>query len=224
MQTYEWILFDADETLFTFDAFKGLQLAFARYGVTFSKQDHDEYEAINQPLWVEYQNGKITADELQLRRFQKWADQLQKSHKELNSVFLTAMADICMPLDGAIHILDTLKGKTKLGIITNGFIEHQQYRLKRHGLENHFDLLLTSEEAGFAKPHRGIFDHALTLMGQPTREKVLMVGDNPASDILGGINSGLHTCWLNPMNKATPDGIIPHYQISSLRELISIIG
>ena len=75
---------------------------------------------------------------------------------------------------------------------------------------------MISEEVGVAKPHRDIFEHALTIMGRPQRDNVLMVGDNPDSDILGGINAGLDTCWFNRENKPIPDGIIPKYQVSSL--------
>jgi putative hydrolase of the HAD superfamily/5'-nucleotidase len=109
-----------------------------------------------------------------------------------------------------------LKGRAKLGIITNGFVELQQVRLERTGLREHFELLVISEEVGVAKPHRDIFEHALTIMGSPQRDNVLMVGDNPDSDILGGINAGLDTCWFNRENKPIPDGIIPKYQVSSL--------
>ena len=78
---------------------------------------------------------------------------------------------------------------------------------------------MISEEIGFAKPHFGIFDHALSLMGNPERERVLMVGDNPDSDILGGMNAGFHTCWLNVDDRETPAHITPQHQVRSLAEL-----
>jgi 5'-nucleotidase len=124
-----------------------------------------------------------------------------------------------MPLPGAMNLLNALKGKVKLGIITNGFVELQEARLQRMGLKNHFDVLVISEQVGVAKPDPKIFDYALSLMGNPQREKVLMVGDNPASDILGGVNAGLETCWLNLDNKPAPLEVVPHYQVNSLLEL-----
>ena len=219
MKKYTWILFDADDTLFHFDAFSGLKLMFSQFGVTFNKQDYEEYEAINKGLWVDYQNGTINAEQLQNQRFNSWAIKLNCSPQDLNRTFLAAMAEICIPLEGAVNLLNALKGKAKLGIITNGFTELQQTRLERTGLRDHFELVVISEEVGFAKPHPAIFDHTLSIMGHPTREQVLMVGDNPASDILGGMNAGLHTCWLNPHDKPLPEGIMPHYQVSSLAEL-----
>lgn len=223
MKAYQWILFDADGTLFHFDALTGLQIAFSRFGVNFTDQDYVEYEAINQPLWVDYQNGTITAQQLQHQRFDAWATKLQIPHQQLSSAFLSAMAEVCTPLEGAVSLLKSLKGKTRLGIITNGFVEVQEVRLQHTGLKEHFDLVVISEQVGVAKPHPGIFDHALSLMGNPAREHVLMVGDNPDSDILGGINAGLDTCWLNINNKPIPKNITPRYQVSSLAELEKLL-
>ena len=219
MRTYEWILFDADDTLFHFDAFGGLRLMFSRYDVDFAEQDYQTYQSLNKLLWVDYQNGHIGAQQVQRQRFQTWAEKLQIPAHELNSAYLAAMAEICTPLDGAVSLLGSLRGKARLGIITNGFTELQQARLERTGLTHHFDVLVISEQVGIAKPHREIFEHALTLMGDPARDQVLMVGDNPDSDILGGINAGLDTCWVNLDGRATPDAITPTYQVTSLAEL-----
>lgn len=219
MKNYSWILFDADDTLFHFDAFLGLKRMFSPFDVVFTEQDYDEYQFINKALWVEYQDGTINAQQLQCRRFDIWADRLECLPQDLNSAFLRSMAEICTPLDGASSLLGALQGKSQLGIITNGFTELQQARLERTGLQEHFDVLVISEQVGIAKPNKAIFDHTLALMGNPPRDKVLMVGDNPDSDILGGINAGLDTCWFNQHNRTAPEGIKPHYQVSSLKEL-----
>ena len=219
MKAYEWILFDADDTLFHFDAFGGLRLMFSRYDVDFAEQDYHTYQSVNKLLWVDYQNGHIGAQQVQRQRFQTWAEKLQISAHELNRAYLAAMAEICTPLEGAVSLLGSLRGKARLGIITNGFTELQQARLERTGLAHHFDVLVISEQFGIAKPHRDIFDHALTLMGDPARDQVLMVGDNPDSDILGGMNSGLDTCWANFDGRAVLESLTPTYQVASLAEL-----
>lgn len=223
MNKYDWILFDADETLFHFDAFAGLQRAFARFGVVFTKEDYEHYHQLNHSLWIEYQNGNINPQELQHRRLCRWAEKLNVTSQHLNDVFHASMVEICQPLEGAISLLDALKPKAKLGIITNGFADMQQVRLEKTGLQNHFELLVISELVGYAKPHRGIFDHALEKMGTPERERVLMVGDNPEADILGGMNAGIHTCWLNVNKKSAPNGIKPHYEVSSLSQLEELL-
>jgi putative hydrolase of the HAD superfamily/5'-nucleotidase len=223
VKKYDWILFDADDTLFHFDAFGGLQLMFAQYNVQFTKDDYHEYQKLNKSLWVEYQNHQITAQELQHRRFTIWADKLQLNAHDLNSAFLCAMAEICAPTEGAVSLLNALHTKTKLGIITNGFIELQQVRLERTQLKHYFDIVVISEEVGVAKPHPEIFTHALDLMGNPDRKKVLMIGDNPHSDIIGAMNAGMDTCWLNVDNKPVPEGILPTYEVSSLTQLETLL-
>ncbi|NQZ50514.1 MAG: pyrimidine 5'-nucleotidase [Moritella sp.] len=170
-----------------------------------------------------YQDGKITATQLQHRRFQFWADKLAVTTQTLNSAFMTAMADICCLLPGAKELISALTGKVNMGIITNGFTELQRVRLEKTGLKDVFAPLVISEQVGIAKPDIGIFEYALTHMGDIQREQVLMVGDNPHSDILGGMNAGFDTCWLNSENSVLPDGIKPSYQVTSLTQLQSLL-
>jgi 5'-nucleotidase len=146
---WDWIFFDADETLFTFDSFSGLQRMFLDYSVTFTAEDFQDYQAVNKPLWVDYQNGAITALQLQHQRFDSWAERLNVPPGELNDAFMNAMAEICAPLPGAVSLLNALQGKVRMGIITNGFTSLQQIRLERTGLRDHFDLLIISEEVAW---------------------------------------------------------------------------
>jgi len=216
---YRWILFDADDTLFHFDACQGLRRMFASHAVDFTEADYAQYQEINKPLWVAYQDGRISATELQTTRFDGWSRRLGVPAAELNEAFLHAMAEICTLLPGAQALVDALAGRVRMGVITNGFTALQTARLERTGLLGHFDPLVISEQVGVAKPDARIFDHALERMGQPPREQVLMVGDNPHSDILGGLNAGLHTCWINAHGHPAPAGIVPHHEVRSLPEL-----
>jgi len=216
---YKWILFDADDTLFHFDAFSGLQRMFSRHNINFTRDDYSQYQSVNAPLWVDYQNGEITAKQLQHNRFQSWAEKLQVSAQTLNNDFISAMAEICTPLPGAKALLDSLHGKVKMGIVTNGFTALQEIRLQRTGFSDYFSSLTISEEVGVAKPDSDIFNHAFAAMGQPQKQDVLMVGDNLHSDILGGINAGIDTCWLNIAGLDNPENITPSYQVRSLDEL-----
>ncbi|QYK05559.1 pyrimidine 5'-nucleotidase [Shewanella zhangzhouensis] len=221
---FDWVLFDADETLFHFDAFAGLKRLFQRFGVDFDAAHYQEYQQVNKPLWVEYQEGRISAKTLQEQRFSQWGERLGMAPAELNSGFLSAMADICAPLPEVPELLESLKGRYRLGIITNGFTELQRIRLERTGFADHFELLVISEEVGLAKPDRAIFDHALDAMGNPARERVLMVGDTLSSDILGGLNAGLRTCWYNPDAKVIEQGIQPHLEIRCHSELARLLA
>lgn len=216
---YRWILFDADDTLFHFDAFQGLRRMFAGHSVDFTEADYVQYQEVNKPLWVAYQEGRIGATELQTTRFDGWSRRLGVPAAALNEGFLLAMAEICTLLPGARTLVDALTGRARMGVITNGFTALQRARLHRTGLAQHFELLVISEEVGVAKPDVRIFEHALEQMGQPQRESVLMVGDNPHSDIRGGLDAGLATCWVNVHGHDAPEGIVPHHEVRSLGEL-----
>src|SRR3990167_2357733 len=221
-KNYQYILFDADNTLFHFDDFRGLAHMFhMHYNIAFTRDDYHAYHTINKPLWVKYEKGEITAQQLQQRRFLSWGEKLQVSTEILNHQFLTAMAETCFPLQGARSLLFSLKnaGK-KIVIITNGFVALHAARLERTGLTSLIDHLVVSEAVGVAKPNKLIFEHASNLLGNPPREQVLMVGDTPASDIQGGHNMGIDTCWFNADGKHFPADIQPPtYTVSSLQEL-----
>ncbi|MDF2178381.1 pyrimidine 5'-nucleotidase [Aliiglaciecola sp. CAU 1673] len=220
---YQCILFDADETLFHFDAYRGLQRMFASFEHAFDEQEFARYQQLNLPLWKDYEAGRISATELQHKRFEPWAAKLGVCPSHLNGSFIQAMADICELLPGARELLDALHGKVQLGIITNGFTALQQERLNRTGVQDRFAHLVISEQLGVAKPDARIFEHALSRMDNPEKSAVLMVGDNLHTDILGGLRYGIDTCWLNRHGQQRIEGIDPHHEVSCLTELQALL-
>ena len=121
LKRYDWIMFDADDTLFHFDAYRGLRQMFAGFGVGFAEPDYQAYGELNKPLWVDYQAGRINAQQLQEQRFSVWAERLQVPARQLNSAFLAAMADICQPLEGAVGLL---VGKFAQGLL---YLQHIRF-------------------------------------------------------------------------------------------------
>lgn len=220
---YQWLLFDADETLFSFDDFAGLKMLFLAYDIHFSKQDYAEYKHINKPLWVQYQDKIITAETLKTQRFEHWAKKLGVSANELNTAFLNAMAQICLPLPGAEALLAALADKVEMAIITNGFTELQQARLENTGLKKYFAEVVISEQVGLAKPDVRIFEHTLEKLNHTDNSTVLMVGDNAHSDILGGMRAGIDTCWLNHHGVPVPENITPTYEVTDLHQLKALL-
>ncbi|BDF96441.1 MULTISPECIES: pyrimidine 5'-nucleotidase [Pseudoalteromonas] len=221
---YTHVLFDADETLFSFNAFAGLKRMFANYGVNFTEADYQHYQVTNKSLWLAYQDNQITATHLQVTRFSEWAAKLNVPAQTLNDDFLTAMAEICHPLPGAVELLTALKPHARLGIITNGFTQLQARRLARTGLNDMFDWLVISEQVGIAKPAKEIFQHTFDLMGNPDKAQILMVGDTANSDILGAQNAGIDSCWLQHPGFELPQGITPTYKITELVQLQQLLG
>lgn len=218
------ILFDADETLFEFNGFAGLQRLFSNYGITFTAEDYQIFKALNDKLWVQYQSAEITSAQLKKQRFTAWADELSIPETRLNLEYQQAMIDICRPLSGAQDLLIALEGRYKLGIISNGFTELLQARLTNTNFSRYFDAVIVSEEFGVAKPDRRIFAHALSQLGQYQSERTLMVGDTPESDIRGGHNIGMKTCWLDHSVWSMPQDLTPDARITHLNQLMALLA
>ena len=221
---YQWILFDADETLFSFNSFLGLKVMMERYGVPFNEQDYEQFQAVNKLLWVAYQNKEITAQDLQRIRFEKIAQQTGQEPLALNQELMAEMALLSRPLDNVREMLDSLLGKAKMAIITNGFHALQQKRLDNTEFNKYFDLVVVSETVGAAKPSSQIFEVAFAQMGNIDRRAVLMVGDTLSSDVQGGINVGIDTCWFNPTQQPNQTTIQPTYEIASILDLVKIVS
>jgi 5'-nucleotidase len=221
---FDWILFDADNTLFHFNDYEGFKQLLNQYKLPIKENDFSDYKKLNTELWQAFERGEISANDIASQRFSKWAQVAQKTSEELNQHFLQIMVSACTPMPGVYQLLDFLKGKVKCAIITNGFEALQHERLKHHQLSSAFEFVLSSEKANSAKPNQPIFSQAFALMDQPARERVLMVGDNPHSDIVGGNNYGIYTCWLNSDNKIVPASIQPDFEISGLKELGDILA
>lgn len=219
---YQWILFDADETLFSFNSYDGLKPMLARYGIEFSEEDYAAFQAVNQPLWVAYQNKEITAKELQTIRFTALSKQTGQDPLVLNHELMQEMALVSKPLEHTMETLKALSGKVKMGIITNGFKSLQQQRLANTETAEFFEMVVVSEDVGVAKPDPAIFEFAFGLMPNVDKSSILMVGDTLSSDILGAKNVGINSCWFNPHGQENTTGIQPTYEIHSMLELIEI--
>ncbi len=223
---YKWILFDADETLFAFQSYQALKNVFARYNVEFTLEDFAEYESLNQPLWIAYQNQEVDVYTLKTRRFEALSKQTGQSALILNDELMQEMTTMSPALEGTLPTLETLHGKVKMGIITNGFTSMQQPRLDFTNTAKFFDLLVISEEVGISKPNAGIFASAYAQMQEDLpleKSEILMVGDSLSSDILGGNNFGFDTCWLNRHQVENATEIKPTFEIQYLPELLDFV-
>ncbi|MAD53199.1 MULTISPECIES: pyrimidine 5'-nucleotidase [unclassified Idiomarina] len=223
---YDWVVFDADETLFRFDAKRGLTQLLQSYDVDFTEAHFNRFKEVNAPLWEAFQRGEISAADIKSRRFVDWEDRLGVSSTELNRQFMAQMGTISSTLDGAGSMLAALDDKVRMGIITNGFVDLQQERLATHQFEQFFQFVVVSEALGVAKPHPEIFHHTHRehISEEVPTSRILMVGDNPYSDILGGQRAGWHTCWLNEHQATCPEQVKPNHTIRHLSELVELVA
>jgi len=225
---YEFIIFDADETLLDFS--KAEEYAFRNTMKYFNKEYDTEYhfntyKEINKNIWSEFEKELITAEELKEERFRRLFNKLNMNlnPKEVNIKYIDNLCQGCFILDGALDLLKDLKGKFKLILITNGLTIVQDARIRKSKIGEFFDAVVISEEVGVAKPNSGIFEFALKKVGHCNKETALMVGDSLSSDIKGGVNFGIDTCWFNPKQIENTTEIKPVYEIHSLNQLKDIL-
>lgn len=228
MKTYKFIFFDADDTLFDFKkseshAFKRL---LSEFGLRLDYEKCIEiYRNISDKLWLDLEKNIVTLDELKLLRFKLFADEmkLDVDPKTLSKMYLNFLSECTFLIPGAVNILSYLKKKYTIIIITNGISKVQNKRLKNSEIKGYIDGIVVSEELKVSKPNPEIFKYALKKFDCYDKSSVLMIGDSLTSDILGGINSGIDTCWLNFNNSINNTNYSPTYEISSLIELKKII-
>jgi YjjG family noncanonical pyrimidine nucleotidase len=225
---YDWIFFDADGTLFDYNAGEAAALngAFEECGLFFTPEIGTLYREINAGIWREYELGEITQAELKTERFDRLFASLGMTadSEDFSRRYLTILGRQTVLLDGAEEVVAELAGSVGLLLITNGLSEVQRPRFASSSIGCFFPEVVISEELGIAKPDPAIFDHAFGRIGRPAKDRVLMVGDNLGSDILGGANYGIDTCWFNPAKLENGHEVEPDYVIRSLTEIFKITG
>ena len=225
---YSWLLFDADDTLFDFKKAEKVALAetFFQLGYDFEDKYLLEYKKINIKIWQDFEKGEITAQEIKTKRFELLLDKVEINHDshEFGKKYLDNLGNGTFLIDGAEKLIRDLSTKFKIGLITNGLKKVQRSRLAKSILGPYFEKIIISEEVGVAKPDPEIFRIAFEQMNNPAKSEVLIIGDSLSSDIRGGNNFDIDTCWFNPegTEAGTEYGI--SYEIRSLQELYSVVG
>ncbi len=225
---YKWLLFDADNTLLDYN--KSEKKAFAEscnyYNILVTPILTERYQQINKYLWSEFEKGNITSKKLRIRRFRFLFEDfnIKIKPKDFSNRYLDKLSRTSFLIDGALEILNSLKEKTELAIITNGIKFVQNGRLKASKLDSYFKEIIISEDVGTAKPDKIFFDYTLNKINFTTKNEILIIGDSLSSDIKGGINAGIDTCWFNPNQNGNITSIKPTYEINNLNDIIKIIG
>ena len=207
LKKYHHVFFDLDRTLWDFDA--AAEVAFERVyekynlkslGIPSAHEFHEVYHPLNERLWELYREDKITKDFLNRTRFvlplEHYGIHDIELADHLSEDYVFWSPRIVKLIPGSIELLDYLKPKYHLHLITNGFQEVQHTKLSGSGLEPYFETLTVSEEVGVKKPNPEIFFYALR-KANATAEESIVIGDEMAVDIDGARAAGIDQIFFN---------------------------
>jgi putative hydrolase of the HAD superfamily len=232
MKKYEHILFDLDHTLWDFDKNSSETLhelydyySFDKLGKFTEEMFVEKFMEVNNELWSLYDKNKIDRIYLRRERFKMVLTRLgvDEHHvpPEIGEVYLQICPVKPHVVPDAFEILDYLKDNGyKLHVVTNGFDDVQDVKLRSSNLKFYFDHIVTSETAGHKKPNPDFFEYTLSLIGS-TRKDCIMIGDNPETDIKGALSIDLDVIFFNP--KKLPHDFVVTYEITALKELKDIL-
>lgn len=224
---FDLILFDADGTLLDFDRSEeeSLRKMLKTLGIACTAELAAAYQRINLGLWKQLERGEVTKAQLQERRFSELFQQfgLLADGMEANRCYLAELTQSGLLIDGAAEVCRALAKQLPLYIVTNGIGTTQRGRMEKSGIADCFRELFISEEIGVPKPHPAYFDAVFEAIGEVDRRRVLVVGDSLTSDMQGGVNAGIQTCWYNPKREENTIGVAIDFTISGLEELLPLL-
>ena len=228
---YQHLFFDLDHTLWDFDANAKETLLelydsykLSDLGIHSAENFISVYTDFNHKLWRDYHNGIINKEQLRSSRFRLTFEHFGLTEDEIPHQFEDDYVSICPTktnlFEGTHEVLSALKGKYKMHIITNGFLESQEMKMSRTNIRQYFEHIFISEVIGLYKPDAALFEHALSVANTEAQHS-LMIGDSLEADILGAKNAGIDQVFFNPFGEDHSHDIT--FEITSLKELLTIL-
>ncbi|MCI5774362.1 MAG: HAD family hydrolase [Erysipelotrichaceae bacterium] len=212
------LFFDVDDTLLAFEP--SAKLAYIEtceyFKVTFNNEIYQQYKQINRQLWQQHDKGLISRDELMLKRHQLVFGE-DFDAKPFNDHFLSQIAKHAFLLEGAKETILDLSQKYTLFVASNSEYQLQSQRLQLAGIKDYFQAIFCSKEVGHAKPSKAFFEYCIKASGYKPQE-IMMIGDNPATDIIGARAANLKTCYFNrhPQEKQQVDCDLEIFKLKDL--------
>lgn len=227
MKPFTTLLLDIDGTLLDFEASQtaALTRVFENHNIPLTKDVLDRYNTINHGLWKDFELGKISRETVLYSRFVTLFDELgiDVDGVAFENQYQELLGEGAYLLDHALEVTEYLSKHYDLIVVTNGVSATQWKRLKASGLDQYMKHIFISEEIGYQKPQVEFFRAVFETVPTIVPEETLIIGDTLSSDILGGNNAGIKTCWYNP--KRLPNTTTAHVdlEIHSLEELYQIL-
>lgn len=216
------ILLDLDNTVLDFNTAEhhALGRAFALVGVPFSDEIAKRYNQINIRHWEMLEDGILTRDQVLVKRFEALFRELgvEADAFRTQALYEKLLGEGHWFMPDAEALLDALYGTYRLFICSNGTQSVQDSRIESAGIARYFEKIFVSEHMDGNKPEKRFFEHCFREIPGFERERAIILGDSLTSDIRGGLNAGIKTCWFNPNGKTNNGPIVPDYEIAALLE------
>ncbi|MBQ8039667.1 MAG: YjjG family noncanonical pyrimidine nucleotidase [Lachnospiraceae bacterium] len=225
---FKVILWDVDATLLNFEKAEeaGIRGCFERYNLGECTDEMlEKYKVINRGYWQAMERGEIEKPVLLVKRFEDFLNAygLDSSVAAgFNELYQILLGETVVFYENALETVQELKGKVLQCAVTNGTKLAQDGKLRNSGLDKEFDHIFISEVVGIEKPNKGFFDAVFAEIGEFSRDEVLIVGDSLTSDIQGGVNAGIKTCWFNPKGVKNTSALKPDYEIRDIGDVLKL--
>ena len=229
MATVKVILWDIDGTLLDFKAAEkvAIRSCFSAFGLgTCSDEMLQVYSAINEGYWKRLERNEISKIEVLEGRFRDFFERYQLDTSVVsafNKEYQLRLGDTVCFHENGLETVKACMGKVKQYAVTNGTKIAQQRKLDNSGLIHLLDDVFISDVIGIEKPGKGFFDAVFAEIGSYNPSEVVIVGDSLTSDIRGGNNAGIVTCWYNPQKKINDQGVRVDYEIQNLSQVLDFI-
>lgn len=223
------LLWDLDGTLLDFHAAESaaIKSLFEAFSLGSCSEDMiRRYSQINESYWQRLERNELTKPQVLVGRFEQFFQEIgvpQTLAPEFNRQYQLRLGDTIVYRDDSVGIVKKLRGKVSQYIVSNGTSIAQNKKLLLSGLGKLMDGVFLSEEVGIEKPNRAFFDAVFDVIRPSDLTEVMIIGDSLTSDIQGGNNAGILTCWYNPDQKPAPLGYSIDYIIHDLHEVISLV-
>lgn len=224
---FEILLIDLDDTILDFKMQEdvAIQKTLRAVGIEPTPEICNRYSQINKEHWKRMEKGEIDRNQVLYGRFEVLFAELgiDGDAKRTALTYMTNLSDGHYFLPGAEDALAKLSQKYHLFLASNGTATVQNKRLDSAGIRRYFEGIFISQDIGVNKPDKGFFDYCFARIPNFDPKKAMIVGDSPSSDMLGGQNAGIATCWVNPTGRAYSRQPLPDYEIRSLAQLESLL-
>ena len=229
MSKYKYLLWDIDGTILNFDKAekRAIRTLFEKFNLG---ECTDEmlacYIQINKKYWKLLECGEMEKERILVERFVEFFEKegiRTDVASEFNKAYQLALGDTIVFNDDALEIIKAQKKNYQIIIVTNGTAIAQKKKLERSGLDKIADNIFISEEVGYEKPSIHFFERVIAKAGIDDVSRAVIIGDSLTSDIQGGVNAGIDTCWYNPKEDVNDTNLKPTYIIKNLHELCEIV-